>query len=69
MVTEEMVGGQHRVDEGKRAGQVRVTQVNGTGRDRRGSCADEEVCSNSVITKRKNLATAGVVRGTAFIRH
>ncbi len=27
IVTEEMVGGQHRVDEGKRAEQVRVTQM------------------------------------------
>src|ERR1017187_9440632 len=61
-VTEEMFGGQHRADERKRAEQVRVTQMNGTDRDRRGSCADEEVCSNPAISKRKTLAMAGVVR-------
>src|ERR1039457_1846686 len=54
IVTEEMVGGQHRVDERKRAEQVRVPQMNGTDRDRRGSCADAQVCSNSVISKTKN---------------
>jgi hypothetical protein len=31
MVIEEMFGGQHWVDERKRAGQVRVTQMNRTG--------------------------------------
>jgi hypothetical protein len=33
-VIEEMVGGQHRIDEGKRAEQVRVTQKNGSNRER-----------------------------------
>ena len=46
----------------KRTEQVRVTQMNGPGRDRRGSCADEEVCSNPAISKRKTLAMAGVVQ-------
>jgi hypothetical protein len=54
IVTEEMVGGQRRVDEQKRAEQVRVTPMNRSNRDRRGLCADEEVGSNLVITKRKN---------------
>jgi hypothetical protein len=41
--------------------------MNRSGRKIRSSCAEEEVCSNSVIRKRKNLATAGVVRDSAFI--
>jgi len=45
MVIEEMFGGQHWADDSKRAGQVRVTQMNSSGRKRRDSCAAEEVCS------------------------
>ena len=71
MVIEEMFGGQHRVDERKRAEQVRVTQMNGS-RKRRSSCVDEEVCANTMIGKRKKLKktldTADVVRDTAFTR-
>src|SRR5258705_773853 len=57
MVIEEMFGGQHCVDERKRAGQVRAPQMNRSGRKRRSSCADEEVCSNLVIRKIKKLLT------------
>jgi len=35
-------------------GQVRVTQMNGSSRKRRSSCVDDEVCANSVRSKRKN---------------
>ena len=39
----------------KRAEQVRVTQMNRSGRNRRGSCADGEVCSNLVDKEEKKL--------------
>jgi hypothetical protein len=61
-VIEEMFGGQHRVDERKRAEQVRVTQMKRRDREGRGSCADEEVCPNPVIKKIKTLDMVGVVR-------
>ena len=48
-----MAGGQHRVDEPRRAEQVRVTQMNRSGRKGRHSCVDAEVCANLMISKRK----------------
>jgi len=54
MVIEEMFGGQHWVDDRKRAEQVRVTQRNSNGKKRRTSCADGEVWSDLVIKKRKH---------------
>jgi hypothetical protein len=41
--------------ERKRAEQVGVTQVNGSNRGRRDSCAGEDVCSNPTIGKKKHL--------------
>jgi len=61
MVIEEMFAGQHRVDERKRAEQIRVTQMNRSDGNRRSSCADTGVCSNPLTSKGKTLATAGVV--------
>jgi len=55
MVIEEVFGGQHRVDDSKRAGQVRVTQRNSRGRKRRSSCADREVRSDLLVKKRNTL--------------
>lgn len=43
---EEMVGGQHRVDERKRAEPVRVILMNRSSTEGRGSRADEDVCSS-----------------------
>ena len=40
-----MVGGQHRMDERKRAEPVWVMQMNKTDKDKRTSCAAEHVCS------------------------
>src|SRR5580704_2386519 len=48
-----MAGGQHRADEPRRAEQVRVTQMNRSGRNGRNSCVDGEVCANLMISKRK----------------
>jgi hypothetical protein len=41
--------------------------LNRSGRNRRGSCAADEVCSNLVLNKKKTLATAGVVREIAVL--
>jgi hypothetical protein len=53
-VIEEMVGGRQRVDEDGRTGHVRLTSMNGSERDRRGSCADARMRSNRVISKQKS---------------
>ena len=57
MVIEEMFGGQHGVDDRKRAEQVRVTPMNRSGRKRRTSCADGAVCPSSGRKKEKTLLT------------
>jgi len=54
MVIEEMFGGQHWVDDRKRAEQVRVTRMNRSGRKRRSSCAGGEVRLSLVIKKSKH---------------
>jgi hypothetical protein len=45
MVIEEMVAGQHRVDERTEPEPVRVILMNRSSTERRGSRADEGVCS------------------------
>jgi hypothetical protein len=46
--------------------------MNGSDRDRRGSCADARVCSNQVITKHKKLlqwpASLEIVRYSGLTR-
>src|ERR1700730_10638010 len=52
-----MFGRQHRVDERKRAEQVRVTQMKRRDREGCGSCAGEEERPNPVIKKETNFLT------------
>jgi hypothetical protein len=50
-----------------RAEQLRVTQMNKGSKNRRDSCAAEEVCPIRGMSVEKTLATAGVVRDNALI--
>jgi hypothetical protein len=53
---------QHWVDERKQAEHVRVTQMNGSDRDERGSLSRGGVLKQSEDVKNKTLEMAGVVR-------
>jgi hypothetical protein len=50
-----------------RAEQLRVTQMNRSSKNRRDSCAAEEVCPIRGMSVEKTLATAGVVRDNTVI--
>jgi hypothetical protein len=50
-----------------RAEQLRVTEMNRSSKNRRDSCAPEEVCPIRGMTVEKTLATAGVVRDNAVL--
>jgi hypothetical protein len=50
-----------------KAEQLRVTQMNKSSKNRRDSCAAEEVCPIRGMSVEKTLATAGVVRDNALI--